>query len=270
MPSVSVASFNIHAGTDGWGRPYDLIGACRELDAEVIVLQEVFAPLEGPSQAEAVAADLGFDCVELPLARAWRRRVPLWEGKGWEPRRPIPRRDKSLRVGGKLSGAAAGEAASHEEGTWGLAVLSRHEITGSEAIELGRLRRDFTRRAALVVELDVLGSAESHAFNVIGMHGSHVTAGSPLQFRRLQGALADHSGPAALVGDMNLWGPPLSLLFPGWKRAVKGRTWPAWRPHSQTDHILVRAGTDIVAGRVVYAGNSDHRAVRAELTWRSG
>jgi endonuclease/exonuclease/phosphatase family metal-dependent hydrolase len=66
---------------------------------------------------------------------------------------------------------------------------------------------------------------------------------------------------------MNLWGPPLVLLLPGWRRAVKGRTWPAWRPHSQTDHILVSAGVGVVDGRVVYVGNSDHRAVRAELKW---
>ena len=61
---------------------------------------------------------------------------------------------------------------------------------------------------------------------------------------------------------MNLWGPPLSLLFPGWKRAVKGATWPAWRPHSQTDHVLVNEHVDIIAGRVCTPANH-HRAVRA-------
>jgi len=58
MPELSVASFNAHAGMDGWGRPYDLTEACRHLDADVIVLQEIFAPLNAISQADEVAAAL--------------------------------------------------------------------------------------------------------------------------------------------------------------------------------------------------------------------
>jgi len=266
MPDGTVASFNAHVGTDGWGRPYDLIGACRKLDAGVIVLQETFAPLDAPSEAEEIASELGYEFRELPLARAWRSRVPVWEGKGWEPTRALGRRTKSLRVGGKGLAAAGDDIAAFEEGTWGLAILSRHEVVGSDTIELGRLGKDYARRAALVVQLDVSGRGD-RPFTVVGTHAAHLTAGSPLQFHRLRAALAGRVGPAALAGDMNLWGPPLVLLLPGWRRAVKGRTWPAWRPHSQTDHILVSAGVGVVDGRVVYVGNSDHRAVRAELKW---
>ena len=187
MPGVTVASFNIHAGTDGWGRPYDLVGACRQLDSDVIVLQEAFAPLEGASQAEEVASELGFDCVDFPLTRAWQRRVPLWQGKGWEPRRQ-PHRDKALYVGEKLPHTSTGRAA-FEEGTWGLAVLSKPEVVGSQAIELGKLKRDFTRRAALVLELDLPGSGDGRGFTIIGTHAAHLTAGSPFQFRRLRDAI---------------------------------------------------------------------------------
>ena len=31
------ASFNVHAGIDGWGRPHDVLGLCRRLDADVLV-----------------------------------------------------------------------------------------------------------------------------------------------------------------------------------------------------------------------------------------
>ncbi len=186
MPFLTVASFNIHVGTDGWGRPYDLVAACRELDAGVIVMQEVFTPSDGPSQAEDVASELGCDCVELPLVPAWRRRVPIWNGKGWEPRRLPPRRDKALLVGHKSEAVTAGELSGFEEGTWGLAILSSYEIVGSEVVELGRLRKDFTRRAAILVEIEVAGETGSHDFTVVGTHGAHMTAGSPLQFRRLQ------------------------------------------------------------------------------------
>jgi endonuclease/exonuclease/phosphatase family metal-dependent hydrolase len=53
--------------------------------------------------------------------------------------------------------------------------------------------------------------------------------------------------------------------MPGWRRAVVGRTWPAWRPHSQIDHILVRGALQPVRGEVLPHGGSDHRPVRAEL-----
>jgi endonuclease/exonuclease/phosphatase family metal-dependent hydrolase len=66
---------------------------------------------------------------------------------------------------------------------------------------------------------------------------------------------------------MNLWGPPVSLLLPGWRRAVRGRTWPSWRPHSQPDHVLVTSVVRVIDGAVVRTGNSDHLAVRAHLAW---
>jgi endonuclease/exonuclease/phosphatase family metal-dependent hydrolase len=48
---------------------------------------------------------------------------------------------------------------------------------------------------------------------------------------------------------------------------VRGRTWPASRPHSQIDHILVRRrdGTEVVHAEVLPAVGSDHRPVRATL-----
>jgi endonuclease/exonuclease/phosphatase family metal-dependent hydrolase len=300
VPELSLASFNAHGGVDGWGRPYDLVDACRQLDADVIVLQETFAPLDGASQADELADQLGYTPVELPLARAWRRKEGVWHGKGWEPSKVVPTIMKALRVGGRVDYSRRSDLAGYEEGTWGLAVLCRHRIVTTEALELGRLKRDFTRRGALIVELDVGPAAgvsppESEAepattsesedraplgatapqevvlpegnFTVIGTHAAHLSDGSPFQIRRLHRALPKDAGPAALAGDMNLWGPPVSLLLPGWRRAVRGRTWPAWRPHSQLDHILVNRAVTILEGEVVHTGNSDHLAVRALVRW---
>jgi endonuclease/exonuclease/phosphatase family metal-dependent hydrolase len=71
---------------------------------------------------------------------------------------------------------------------------------------------------------------------------------------------------AVLVGDMNTWGPLVHVFIPGWRRAVVGRTWPTWRPHSQIDHILVRgAALRTRRGVVLPHAGSDHRPVRAEL-----
>lgn len=295
MPGLSVASFNAHAGVDGWGRPYDLVDACRRLDADVVVLQETFARLGAPSQADDVAAALDYTSVELPLARAWRRKEPIWHGAGWQPRKVPATHLRALRVGGRADSTRP-ELAAFEEGTWGLAVLSRARILTTEALELGRLKRDFTHRSALVVRL-VVGSPAPPAvgssaapdlpiagstaaagllppggpdeadFTVVAMHAAHLTDGSPIQLRRLRSKLPPNDVPAALAGDFNMWGPPVSMMLPGWARAVRGRTWPAWRPHSQPDHILVTRSVTVRAAEVIRVGDSDHRAVRADLSW---
>jgi endonuclease/exonuclease/phosphatase family metal-dependent hydrolase len=264
MPEVTVANFNSHASMDGWGRPFDLVKACEELAADVIVLQEAFAPLRGMSQAEAAADAIGYKAFELPLARAARRQEPVVTGKGWGPRRILATTKPPMRVGGRLE--HHGRPKGWEEGTWGLAILSRVPVLSTEAYELGKLKRDFTRRGVLMAELDLPAASNRH-FAVIAMHAAHVTAGSHSQFRQLRTHLPPPSQPAAALGDMNLWGPPLSYLLPGWSRAVKGRTWPAWRPHSQIDHILVTEAVTVVSGEVLKVGNSDHLAVKARLRW---
>jgi endonuclease/exonuclease/phosphatase family metal-dependent hydrolase len=48
---------------------------------------------------------------------------------------------------------------------------------------------------------------------------------------------------------------------------VRGRTWPARRPHSQIDHILVSGEINVRGGEVLPDVGSDHRPVRAELLW---
>jgi endonuclease/exonuclease/phosphatase (EEP) superfamily protein YafD len=51
-------------------------------------------------------------------------------------------------------------------------------------------------------------------------------------------------------------------------RAVRGRTWPARRPHSQIDHIWIDDGLAVVDAGVGAATGSDHRPVRARLRVR--
>ena len=75
---VRVASFNVHMGVDGWGRPYDLVAECAALDADILVLQEAWTPDDGsPGTAARVASELGYTVVaEAPLAHA-RLYAPL-------------------------------------------------------------------------------------------------------------------------------------------------------------------------------------------------
>ena len=72
-------------------------------------------------------------------------------------------------------------------------------------------------------------------------------------------------GPQILAGDFNFWGPPVGVVMRGWKRPVRGRTYPARRPHSQIDHVLVRGGIEVLGGEVLAETPSDHRPIRARL-----
>jgi len=280
-----VANFNVHAGVDGWGRPFDVVAGCRPIDADVLVLEECWTPeasaTDRPSErsgtdranstgtAEAVATALGYERYELTLATG-RRAQPRpeanerwmqsmdWRGASHaiylDQHRPMP---PSIGRSPRFVEASPGR--------WGIAVLTRLPVVDHQEIDLGRLRRDRARRAALLVRLDVGGG---RTLTVVGTHMTHLSYGSPLQFTRLRHLLAPlvGDGPAVLVGDMNLWGPPVAALMPGWHRIVRGKTWPAWRPHSQVDHILARGPVRALRGEVLAMAGSDHRPVRAQLT----
>jgi endonuclease/exonuclease/phosphatase family metal-dependent hydrolase len=118
-------------------------------------------------------------------------------------------------------------------------------------------------RAAIVVDLRV----DDVPISVVGTHMSHLHYGSHHNYADLRRLLHTEARPeAVLLGDMNLWGPPVRAFLPDWRRAVRGRTWPAWHPHSQIDHILVRGDIAVASGEVLPAAGSDHRPVRATLT----
>jgi endonuclease/exonuclease/phosphatase family metal-dependent hydrolase len=260
---IVVASLNLHGGLDGWGREWDVAEACAVLEADVLVLQENFVPAGEPGIASEVAASLGYELRGTTLATA-RRYPPVEDGKGFGPpfwsHRPVglrvamsrrtPRSEAQRRAWG--AGASGG---------WGLAVLSRCPFTRVEQLDLGQLKRDPAHRRALLVEVQTEGGPLA----IAGVHMSHLSDGSVVQYRRLARALPPAGVDAVIAGDMNCWGPPLRLLLPGWRRAVRGRTWPAARPLAQADHLLVRPRMRVVEASVVRVGRTDHRAVRARL-----
>jgi endonuclease/exonuclease/phosphatase (EEP) superfamily protein YafD len=112
-------------------------------------------------------------------------------------------------------------------------------------------------------ELDV----EGIAVQLVGVHlSSRLPHAPPIQLRRLARQVPAAGVPTIVAGDCNFWGPGVRALFRGWRRAVRGRTWPATRPHSQIDHVLVRpADIEVLGGRVLADVGSDHRPVRVRL-----
>lgn len=300
---ISIATFNVHAGVDGWGRPFPLQDELLALDSDIVLLQESWRPAGGESAASLTARRMGACVVaELPLAYGhllgpsegappkWGP-PPLPESRGralWL--RPAP--DLRLHVDGEPTdapvytpgdgppaptsrGSGLRRARSTEKtmprsaitrgpeaGSWGLAVLSKLPLVEWRIVDLGRLPRDPVRRAALVCTL----AREDVQLEVVVTHLSHLTRGSLGQASLLRERLSPPDRPAVLGGDMNAWGPVVLRMFPGWRRLVRGRSWPAWRPHSQVDHLLGTPTLAVVEGEVLDDAGSDHRPIRARLS----
>jgi len=68
-----------------------------------------------------------------------------------------------------------------------------------------------------------------------------------------------------VVGDLNMWGPVVRRDTTPLRSAVRGRTFPAKRPHSQIDHLLVSSQVEVLRSQVLPEMGSDHRAIRANL-----
>ncbi len=266
---LSVANFNMHCGMDGWGRPYDYIAAIGSLDADVIVLEECWTT-EGAAtgQAEEAAKSLGFQLFTHELGAGRRIRPQPDADDSWAPKPIWSETKRALYLDGlrptRESWTALARWQEAEPGTWGIAILLRPtlSIEAKRLVHMSALKRDRVRRAALVVDVTVDGQAIS----LVGTHMSHLIYGSPRNWRELHHQLKTEARPdAVLVGDMNTWGPLVHAFIPGWRRAVRGATWPTWRPHSQIDHILMRGKVHSVRSAVLPDAGSDHRPVRAEL-----
>jgi endonuclease/exonuclease/phosphatase family metal-dependent hydrolase len=259
---VTLATFNVHMGVDGWGRPYDLVAQCSALGADVLVMQESWAPDDGsPSTAERVATALGYRVVkEEGLAHA-RLYAPVdTSSTRWAP--TVSHVRKTLRLDQERFQTTAGpNDRGYVPGNWGVAILSRLATRDVSVIQLGQLRRDPARRAVILATVDLAGGP----LIIGGTHMSHITHGSHAQYRRLSRQLPAPGEAAVLTGDMNLWGPPAASYFRGWRRAVTGRSWPAHRPHSQLDHILVTRKVTVVDARIGGFAGSDHRPAVAHL-----
>jgi len=267
---LSIANYNMHCGMDGWGRPYDYVGAISALDADVIVLEEAWTTEGdvGGGQSGEAARALGYQVVSHTIGRGRRIRPQPDAPDTWRARLVWADANKALFLDGvrplseRVRAMARWKEA--EPGTLGIAVLVRPDlpIEATRVVPMRVLRVDRVRRAALVVDLTV----DRRPISVAGTHMAHLPFGSHRNWAELRRRLRTDARPdAVLAGDMNTWGPLVRLFMPGWHRAVKGRTWPTWRPHSQIDHIIVRGALRPVSGAVLPDAGSDHRPVRAEL-----
>lgn len=232
---MTVASFNAHYGYDPDGRRFDVVEVCRRLDADLLVVQESWLPDDQESEIDRAAAELGYKVKHVPMG----------------PARVSGRKPRIVRSG-------------RSEGVLGVSMLCRLPIVSEGVVEMVHMPLDTApRRFAIRTEVEVEGSP----FVYLGTHLDHLTHGSPLVLKRFRADLPPPDQPAALAGDMNMWGPVLVRLLPGWTRAVRGASWPNRLPHSQIDHIVVNASVRSESWEVVRAGASDHLPVKATLSF---
>jgi endonuclease/exonuclease/phosphatase family metal-dependent hydrolase len=236
MAELTLVSFNTHYGLrplrNNCG-PYDLAAALESLGKpDVFVIQEFWRPDGEFGVVDDFAAEHRYTQYEVTFSRATiKRRWP--------------------------------HAAADGEGTYGLAVLSRLPATLVGTPAVGPLWGDPAPKRQ-IVHLEV--RADDTPFDLVGVHlTSRLPYGPPIQLRRLAHVLPPPGRPAVVAGDCNFWGPPTSMLLPGWRRVVRGRTWPAPRPHSQIDHVFVRGSVDVLDARVLEPVGSDHLPVRVHL-----
>ncbi len=234
MAVLTIASLNLRFGiAPDTEAPYDVTAAIGSLDADVVALQEVWRPRTGEAPHLVAAAALGYEVVDLALPRAHNRSSP-----------PLVR------------------ATDGPLGTWwGVAVLSRRPIGPPREFAFASIPLDAAERRALLVS--------TAGVTIVTPHLTYRPWGSPFHLARLRRILAELEGtagePAVVLGDLNMWGPVVAAFGRGWQRPVRGRTWPAHRPHSQIDHVLVSPGAEVHDAEVLGPVGSDHRPVRIRL-----
>ena len=267
---VRVATFNLHAGVDGWGRPTGVVERAAALQPDVLICPETWRGEDGGDLYLELSDRLGMHGVFVALARAERART--WTGgRSWQPRLAHFTGERGLYFSEHRSLTRFQHRRraddTTEPGEWGLALLTRLTIEDLRVESLGRLPRERVRRAVIIATLDDRG----RRFHVVAVHGAHLSHGSFLQYRRVRGLIAqlDPSLPIILGGDFNSWRPLLRLFLPGWTSLVRARTWPARRPHSQIDHLFARGPWTSMGGGAL-DGGSDHRMLFADVALRDG
>jgi endonuclease/exonuclease/phosphatase family metal-dependent hydrolase len=200
---LSLGSFNLHMGRGPGGHDapfYDVVAAAKELDTDVLVLQEAWVPDRRDGDVLDIAAALGYQvAASTAIARATCH--------------------DQVRLAGREGPVG--------DGDWSIAVLSRLAVIDAAVVPLPQLPRDPARRALLVMTVAVPepGGRGATPFTVVGTHLPPLK--DPVWRLRpaLRRALPATDRPAAFAGDMNMWGWCVSRLVPrGWRRVVRGRT----------------------------------------------
>ncbi|MGE2717640.1 endonuclease/exonuclease/phosphatase family protein [Mycolicibacterium litorale] len=253
---MRVATFNILHGRsvhDGDVNLDRLREAIRELDADIVALQEVDLdqPRSGKADLTAVAAE-----AMRAVSHRFVAAIAGTPGATW-----------MAATGREQPGTAA----------YGIALLSRFPAETWQVVRLPRIPVRFPMylpgpnrvqivdeepRAAMVGTFDTpLGP-----LTVANTHLSFVPGWNRMQMRHLVRDLRGFKGPRMLVGDLNMT-PPTPARWTKMRPLGEALTFPADHPDRQLDHVL----TDDPRLRVEHCEAvrlplSDHRALVIDIT----
>lgn len=245
ITTLTVASLNLHCGLGWQGEPYDVAAAICGLDAPVICLQEAWLPK--PVGAAAASAGGGEPQADAVAVAAGMLGAALYR---------VPQRS-GIRLADFV---AASGAAGRASGDLCVAILTTLPVTCYEVRALGRAPGDSVPRLAQVICLRLANDAR---IRIVNTHLTHRLT-SPVQLGMLWRYLRRRPEPTLIAGDLNM--PRLIAgRLAGFEPSVFGRTWPAWQPLIQLDHLLAGREVRAVAGSVLPSAGSDHLPVRATI-----
>jgi endonuclease/exonuclease/phosphatase family metal-dependent hydrolase len=255
MAAMRLATFNILHGRSPGDGLVDLArfaAAVRELDADVLALQEVDRdqPRSGGADLTAVAAQA--------MGAPEHRFVAALAG--------TPGATWSAATGEEQPGSAA----------YGVALLSRYPVRSWRRLPLPALRtpvplRVPSRKLPIVVRdeprvaVAAVVATPHGDVTVAATHLSFVPGWNAVQLRGLLRGLGAGADPFVLMGDLNM-GPAQAQRLTGMRPLAAGPTFPADAPARQLDHILARGDLPpAAAGTVHCLPLSDHRALSVDL-----
>ncbi|MGO4442321.1 endonuclease/exonuclease/phosphatase family protein [Mycobacterium sp. 2YAF39] len=253
---MRMATFNILHGRsvhDGVVHPDRLVESIRQLDPDILALQEVDLdqPRSGMADLTAVAAE-AMDAVSHRFVAA----ISGTPGATW-----------MAATGREQPGTAA----------YGIALLSRYPAEDWQVVRLPRIPMKFPMylrgpnrvlvvkeepRAAVVARLNT----PVGPLTVANTHLSFVPGWNRRQMRLLMRDLRAFPGPYVLMGDLNMAPAKVGRLS-GLRALGAATTFPADGPETQLDHILTDDGglrvDNCYAPRLPI---SDHRALVVDIS----
>ncbi|MGH3333103.1 MAG: endonuclease/exonuclease/phosphatase family protein [Nocardioidaceae bacterium] len=226
--------------------------AVRELDADVLALQEV-----DRFQVRSENADLTAVAAEAMGATEHRFVAALagTPGATWI--------------------SATGDE-QPDSTAYGVALLSRYPVRAWEVIRLpgvpvrvpmffkGSRKPELVRDEPRVAVAAFVDSPLGEVM-VVNTHLSFIGWWNRRQLRTLTRALPEPSGPLVLVGDLNM-GPDRAQAITGLTPLAEHLSFPAHQPREQLDHVLVRGDLGAAVSSAVHElPLSDHRALSVEF-----
>ncbi|TQK70641.1 MULTISPECIES: endonuclease/exonuclease/phosphatase family protein [unclassified Nocardioides] len=250
---MRIVTFNILGGRTQHDHEVDvgvLQDAIRDLDADVLALQEVDHLLQRSGHADLTA--LAAEAMGAPHHR-FVAALAGSPGATWT--------------------AATGDEQPHDA-AYGIALLSRLPVTGWQVVRLpavttpvpmwfgGQPRPTWVRdepRVAVAATVEGAGGV----LTVATTHLSFVRWWNGHQLRRLVRSLSGAPRPLLLTGDLNM-GTRRAARLTGLHPLGGEPTFPADRPVEQLDHVLAEPALPAVA-RARRMRLSDHRALVVDV-----